>query len=200
MKTLDIFVVELEKQINDTVTTESGFVLHKPEGFSEFENRVNEGPVVCSPLRYNTGVKEGDTLYFHHLVVLNEGQVLTGDDNHFVVRYDDVHTINNQAIAYKCQKTGEVQPLAGWTLLEHVEEMDPGEQSDLVEVVKLEESPVRKARVAFNAPWIEELGVKVGDVVGIVKNMDYSIKIDGKKYYRVRAEDLLYVEEEVHND
>lgn len=82
MKTLDIFVVELENQINDTVTTESGFVLHKPEGFREFENRVNEGPVVCSPIRYDTGVKEGDTLYFHHLVVMNEGQALTDHDKH----------------------------------------------------------------------------------------------------------------------
>ena len=90
--------------------------------------------------------------------------------------------------------------MAGWTLLEYVEEINPGEQSDLIEVVKLEESPVRKARVAFNAPWIEELGLKVGDVVGIVKNMDYNIKIDGKTYFRVRAEDLMYVEEEVYND
>jgi len=67
-------------------------------------------------------------------------------------------------------------------------------------VVKLEESQVIKARVAFNAPWIEELGLKVGDVVGIKKNMDYKIFIDDKPYYRTRSEDLLYVEEEVYND
>ena len=200
MKTLELFVVELEKQLKDTIKTDSGFELYVDSKFKDFEHRVTDGPVVCSPLRYNTGVKEGDTLYFHHLVVMNEGQVLTGDDNHYVVRYDDVHTVNNQAIAYKCQDTGEIKPLAGWTLLEYVEEINPGAQSDLIEVVKLEESPVRKARVAFNAPWIEELGLKVGDVVGIVKNMDYNIKIDGKTYFRVRAEDLMYVEEEVYND
>ncbi|MAN63327.1 MAG: hypothetical protein CMI60_15420, partial [Parvibaculum sp.] len=78
MKTLDIFIVELKNQINETVTTESGFMLHKPRGFSEFENRVTEGPVVCTPEKFDTGVKVGDTLYFHHLVVINEGQVLTG--------------------------------------------------------------------------------------------------------------------------
>ena len=54
--------------------------------------------------------------------------------------------------------------------------------------------------MAFTAPWIEELGLKVGDVVGIKKDMDYKIFIDDKPYYRTRAEDLLYVEEEVHND
>jgi co-chaperonin GroES (HSP10) len=36
--------------------------------------------------------------------------------------------------------------------------------------------------------------VKKGDVVGFAKDMDYRIQIDDKEYYRVRAEDLLYVE------
>ena len=197
MKTLDLFVVELEKQINDTITTDGGLELYmdtRHEG-SEFRNRVTEGPVVSSPLKHDTGVEEGDTLFFHHLVVLNEGQVLTGHDKHYLVRYDPEHTINNQAIGYKSAKTGEVHPLAGWALLEPVEQdPEPGNQSDLIEVVKLEESDVRKARVAFTAPWIEELGVDVGDVVGIKKNRDYEITIDDKKYFRVRAEDMMYVE------
>ena len=131
---------------------------------------------------------------------LKELNTLTGQDNHFVVRYDPVHTVNNQAIAYKCKDTGNIQPLAGWSLLEHVEEVEPGKQSDLIEVVKLEESKVTKARIAFMAPWLEEMGLSIGDVVGIKRDMDYKITIDDKPYYRVRAEDLLYVEEEVHND
>ena len=197
MKTLDLFVVELEKQINDTITTDGGLELYmdtRHEG-SEFRNRVTEGPVVSAPLKHDTGVQKGDTLFFHHLVVLNEGQVLTGHDKHYLVRYDPEHTINNQAIGYKSAETGEVHPLAGWALLEPVEQdPEPGEQSDLIEVVKLEKSDVRKARVAFTAPWIEELGVGVGDVVGIKKNRDYEITIDDKKYFRVRAEDMMYVE------
>ena len=200
MKTLDLFVVELQKQLKDTIKTDSGFELYVDPKFKDFEHRVTDGPVVCSPLRHNTGVKEGDTLYFHHLVVLNEGQALTGVDKHFLVRYDPDYTVNNQAIAHKCKDTGEIKPLGGWALLEHVEEMDPGEQSDLIEVVKLEQSQVTKARIAFTAPWIEELGLEVGDVVGIKKDMDYKIYIDDKPYYRTRSEDLLYVEEEVHND
>ena len=200
MKTLDLFVVELEKQLKDSIKTESGFELYVDPKFQDFEHRVTDGPVVCSPLRFNTGVKKGDTLYFHHLVVLNEGQLLTGEDKHFLVRYDPVHTVNNQAIAYKCQETGDIKPLAGWSLLEHVEEVDPAAQSDVIEVVSLKEATVTKARVAFMAPWLEEMGLKIGDIVGIKRDMDYKIIIDDKPYYRVRAEDLLYVEEEVHND
>ena len=201
MKTLDLFVVELDKQIKDTITTDGGLELYVDSEFNEFKHRVTEGPVVCAPLKHDTGVEPGDTLYFHHLVVLNEGQVLTGHDKHFLVRYDAEHTINNQAIAYKSAKSGHIYTLGGWALLTPVEDdPDPGKQSDLIEVVKLTESPVRKARVAFDAPWLEELRLSSGDVVGIKKNRDYEITIDDVKYFRVRAEDILYVEEEVYND
>ena len=155
MKTLDLFVVELDKQINDTITTDNGLELYVDSKFNEFKHRVTEGPVVAAPLKHDTGVEEGDTLYFHHLVVLNEGQVLTGHDKHYLVRYDPEQTINNQAIAYKSSKSGHIYTLGGWALLTPVEE-DPeaGEQSDLIEVVKLTESPVRKACIAFDAPWL----------------------------------------------
>ena len=182
MKTFDLFVVELDKQFDDTIKTDSGLELFIDTKFNEFENRIQEGPVIASPFKYDTGVKVGDTLYFHHLVVLNEGQVLTGEHNHYLVRFDPEHTINNQAIAYKDQHTGSISPLAGWSILEPVEE-EIAKESDLIEVVKLSEDPVTKGRVAFSAPWIEDIGAKVGDVVGFKKNMDYRIKIDGKEYY-----------------
>jgi len=193
MKTLDLFVVEIEKLVNDTITTDSGLELYIDNRFNEFKNRTTEAVVVSAPLKYDTGVKAGDTLYFHHLVVVNDGQPLTGEDNHYLVRFDPTATINNQAIAYKCQETGRVRPLAGWALLEGVEVQEE-KKSDIIEVVTLKESPVTKGMVAFAAPWVDELGLKVGDVVGFAKNMDYRIKIDGKEYYRTRAEDLMYVE------
>tara|TARA_R110000803_G_scaffold88983_1_gene156084 strand:+ start:5953 stop:6540 length:588 start_codon:yes stop_codon:yes gene_type:complete len=194
MKTLDIFVVELEKQFHDTVTTDSGLELYVDVRFNEFEHRVTEGPVVCAPIKYNTGVKKGDTLYFHHLVVVNEGQALTGDDNHYLVRYDPNHTINNQAIAYKSKKTGEVKPLMGWSLLEFVEQEELELKSEVIELVNKKETLPTKGRVAFDSPWLYSLGVKKGDVVGFKQNRDYRITIEGKEYYRTRAEDLMYVE------
>lgn len=196
MKTLDLFVVELEKQLNDTMTTESGLELYVDTRFNEFEHRVTEGPVVSPPIKHNTGVEPGDTLYFHHLVVLNEGQALTGHKNHYLVRYDPDHTINNQAIGYKSSKSGHIHPLAGWALLEPVEQEELKTKSDVIEVVELKKALPTKGRVAFEAPWLEELGLKEGDVVGFKQNRDYRIKIDDKEYYRTRKEDLLYVEHE----
>lgn len=193
MQTFNLFVVKLERTTNDTIKTDSGLELYIDTKFNEFENRVTEGPVVAVPFKYDTGVEVGDTLYFHHLVVINDGQPLTGEDNHYLVRYDPDVTINNQAIAYKSAKTGDIHPLAGWSLLEGVEEEEE-RLSDIIEVVKLKKDPVTKGMVAFEAPWVDELGLEIGDVVGFRKNMDYRIKIDGKEYYRTRAEDLMYKE------
>ena len=198
MKTLDLFVVELEKPTHDEIVLNNGAKLYVDSKFNEFEWRVTEGPVVCAPLKHDTGVEEGDTLYFHHLVVMNEGQVLTGHDNHYLVRFNPDHTVNNQAIAHK-NKDGEIKTLAGWTLIEPIfeEEEFP---SDLIEMVHLEETPTTKGVIAFDAPFLEEAGVSVGDTVVFRDKMQYRIKIDDKEYYRVRVQDLMYVEEEVHND
>ena len=193
MKTFDLFVVKIDKLINDTIKTEGGLELYIDNKFNEFQNRTTEAPVVAVPFKYDTGVEVGDTLYFHHLVVINDGQPLTGEDNHYLVRFDPDNTVNNQAIAYKSAKTGRVHPLAGWSLLERVEEREE-KQSDIIDVVKLKDSPVTKGKVSFTPPWVEELGLEVGDVVGFRKNMDYRITIEGTEYYRVRAEDLWYVE------
>ena len=194
MKTFNLFIVELENTLEDTIVTDSGLELYIDTRFNEFERRVTEGPVVAAPFKYSHGVEKGDTLYFHHLVVLNGGQVLTGEDNTYTVRYDPEHTINNQAIGFKSKKTGEVKPLAGWTLLEPVEE-EAELVSSVIEVVNTaSETLPMKGRVSFMAPWIEELGLEVGDIVGFKKNRDYRITIDGTEYYRTRAEDLMYVE------
>ena len=193
MKTFNLFIVELERTINDTITTSGGLELYIDNRFNEFENRVTEGPVVAVPFKYETGVKPGDTLYFHHLVVVNEGQPLTGNDNHYLVRYDEDHAINNQAIAFKDSDTNSIHPLSGWSLLEPVEEEEV-QESEIIEVVKLKEKPTTRGRVAFTSSGVEEVGLKVGDVVGCKENRDYRIKIDGKEYYRTRIQDLMYKE------
>lgn len=193
MKTFDLFVVELKKLTNDTITTESGMELYIDTKYNEFEHRVTEGPVVAVPFKYDTGVSIGDTLYFHHLVVMNNGQPLTGEDDHYLVRYTPEHTVNNQAIAYK-NKEGVITPLGGWVLLTPVEEDSPTQDSS-IEVVSFSPPTVTKGRLAFSTKETEDLSIKEGDVVGFPVNRDYSITIDGDEYYRVRNEDLLYVEE-----
>ena len=191
MKPLELFVIHLDKTINDTITTSSGMELYIDTRFNEFENRVTEGEVVASPCKYETGVEAGDTLYFHHLVVLNDGQPIAGEDKKYLAKCDPSATINNQAIAFKSKKTGKVLPLFGWALLEPTEKVDDGPTGE-IELVKLKEDPVNQGVVSFDTKELKSIGVKKGDIVGFQKNIDYRISIDGKEYYRVPAERLLY--------
>tara|TARA_R110002074_G_scaffold318733_1_gene489127 strand:- start:1466 stop:2062 length:597 start_codon:yes stop_codon:yes gene_type:complete len=197
MKTFNLFVVKLEDRLKDTITSDSGFELYIDSRFDDFKNRTTEGPVVCVPFKYDTGVEVGDTLYFHHLVVLggdNNGQIFTEEDNTYIVNYDPVHAISNQAIAYKSQKDKKIRCLTGWCLLKSVEQEELTLQSDIIEVVDLSEKLPTKAEVVYTCEEADKLGVMPGDVVGFKQNRDYRITIDGEEYYRTRAEDLMYVE------
>lgn len=197
MKPLNYFIVELPKLINDTIKTSGGLELYVDTRFKEFDHRINEGKIVGAPYKFDTGAQVGDTLYFHHHVVINDGQPLTGKDDNYIVVYNHGPEAPSasQAYAYK-NKDGEVTMLSGWVFLEPVEEKEE-KQSEILDVVKLKEDPKIKGRLAFDSPWGRDLGIAVGDIVCFRKNMDYRMQLDGKEYYRVDHKDLLYVEEEV---
>jgi len=197
MRTFDLFIVKIKSRLKDTITSESGFELFVDAKFNDFKNRTTEAPVVCVPFKYDTGVEVGDTLYFHHLVVLggdNNGQIFTEEDNTYIVSYDPESAIANQAIAFKSKKTGKIQCLTGWCLLKEVVQEELTLQSDIIEIVDLTEKLPTKAEVVYTCKQADEIGVKPGDIVGFKQNRDYRITIDGTEYFRTRAEDLMYVE------
>ena len=78
MRSLKKFVVELKKRLNDTMTLDNGVELYVDTKYNEFDHRVTEGPIISVPAKYDSGAQPGDTLYFHHLVVINGGQSLMG--------------------------------------------------------------------------------------------------------------------------
>lgn len=196
MKTYNFFIVEVEKKAKDTLKMSSGVELYIDPKFNEFEHRTQSGKVIAAPFKYEHGVKKGDELYFHHLVVMNDGQPLTGYDNHYLVAFDPKQCINSQAIAYKSAETGEIHPLSTWVLVEQIQE-DRDEKSDVIELVELKKKAITKGRIVYENQVTEDLGVKKGDVVAFKENMDYDIEVDGKAYGRVRSVDLMYVEETV---
>jgi hypothetical protein len=191
MKALNKFIVKLPKKFNDSVKIGDTEIYIETK-YNEFQHRVMGGEVVSCPLKYDTPVKEGDTLYFHHHVVLQGGKPVPGMEGCYMVMYDPEVAMNSQAFAYKCKDTGKIESLSTWCLLEPVEEAT-GLKSDVLELVDYSTKNPTQGRIAYECSSCKELGVKVGDVVGIGKNRDYRIKIDDKEYYRTRAEDFLYV-------
>ena len=171
--------------------------LYLESRYEEFNHRVTGGEVVSVPARYNLGVKPGDTIYFHHHVVTQNGQSLGLDlsDDLFVVRYDHESILNNQAIAFKSKDTGEIETLGGWLLLEPVLEDSGNTIVSGLEVVSLKEKPSKKAKFLKHNDRSRALNVKPGEIVYFMKGSDYEIEIDGKLYFRIRPNELIYVEE-----
>lgn len=189
------FLVRLPKRFKDTITV-AGKELYLDNRFDEFNNRINEGEVVATPKKYDTGVSVGDTLYFHHHVVVDKGQKFQYDDDSkdvYIVYYNPEDIRNSQAIAYK--HDGMVKEL-GWILLEPIEEEKETVLPSGLILVEKEETPKKEGRVAFDSLFFQENDVKVGDVVGFLKNRDYEIEIDGKKFWRMRHDDIVYVRKE----
>ena len=189
------FLVRLPKRFKDTITV-AGKELYLDNRFDEFNNRINEGEVVATPKKYDTGVSVGDTLYFHHHVVVDKGQKFQYDDDAkdvYIVYYNPEDIRNSQAIAYK--HDGMVKEL-GWILLEPIEEEKETVLPSGLILVEKEETPKKEGRVAFDSLFFQENDVKVGDVVGFLKNRDYEIEIDGKKFWRMRHDDIVYVRKE----
>jgi co-chaperonin GroES (HSP10) len=182
----------MNKRFNDTVELSNGLKLYVDPKYNEFENRVNEAEIVSAPCKFDTGAKPGDTLYFHHHVVVNDGQPITGEENSYLVNYSE-EAMDNQAIAYRPKGSENIIPLGGWIVLEPVKE-EKKKESEIIEVIKLQEDPIAKGRVAYHSDSLKEINLKVGDVVGFNHKFGYRFKIDGEVYLRIRLIDLLYVE------
>ena len=186
------FIVKIDSTTNDKMKTDSGLELYIDTRFNEFDHRTTEGEVLAVPEKRDTPVEVGDTLYFHHHVVLNGGMPISELDKWYMVIYNPHNAAYNQAIAYKSKKTGKVTSIKGWCLLEPDQEDRERPVESEIEVVKLKETPVTTGVVSFPSKELDDLGVSDGDVVGFKKNRDYRIKINEKEYYRVAVTELLY--------
>ena len=104
------------------------------------------GEVVSVPAKYETDVEPGDTLFFHHHVVMSDALHIdyNGEDR-YIVGYDPVNTLACHAIAYRKKDSGELHMLADWVFLQPLEEEKKDEST--IEVVKFEKDPTIKAKV-----------------------------------------------------
>lgn len=191
MKSINNFIVKVESITNDRIKTNSGLDLYIDTKFDEFQHRTTEGEVLAVPSNRETPVEVGDTLYFHHHVVIDGSPPINEIDKWYTVIYNPHHAAYNQAIAFKSKKTGKINSIQGWALLDPPEEKKK-EEEGLIKVVNLKEKPITTGVVSFSSKELDEIGVSHGDVVGFKKNRDYRIKINGEEYFRVAVTELLY--------
>jgi co-chaperonin GroES (HSP10) len=180
----------MPKAFNDEVKLGST-TIHIDSKWDEFSNRKMEAEVYCTPLKYDTPVKVGDTIYFHHhVVVSNEGKGQKIDDNLYSVFYNPHNSRATQVYAYKCKDTGEVHLLSEWIFLKPAEqELEEKTDSGIILDIKKPEYN-QFGYVLYDSQAVRDLGLKKGDKVMIMKNSDYEMEIDGQKVYRTHIENI----------
>ena len=193
MKPINQFLIKLPKKFKDEIDFAGG-KLHLVNKFKEFEHRINYGEIVGYPTTYKGKDCIGDTLYFHHHVVL-EKRFDIGDDLFLVDYYPDGGYLNH-SIAIE-DKEGNISMLSDWCFVSVPEEDHSLKETDsgLVLIEDKPEPPTEGE--LLNVPKdFEWIGAKCGDIVGYTKNSDYLMHLsNGGKVFRMRATELVYVKE-----
>ena len=189
MRALQFFIVRLPKKFKDTVEV-NGTELYLASKFNEFENRYNYGEIVSVPAKYDTGASVGDILYFHHHVCV-ESKFHFQDDL-YMVQYDPDGGYGSHAYAFQSPSGGVVM-LSDWVFVNPPEEDD--EKKTASGIILLEKEKVEDhGEIIYDSKPINEVGAYAGDVVYFSKSSDYTMEVDGKKVWRMRIDDLLYVD------
>lgn len=189
MKAIYNFFVRLPKAFNDEVKVGDTTLYIDPK-WNEFENRKMEAEIVAVPEKYDTGAKVGDTLYFHHHVLIaGNGKRQRVQDDIYYVKYSPDNSNATQAYAYK-NEDGDVQLLSEWIFL--IPEDQPDEEvteSGIITELK-KPSYNQFGYVLYDSPVVQDLGLKAGDKVMIMKHGDYRMKVDGKEVYRTHIDHI----------
>jgi len=189
MKAIYDFFVRLPKAFNDEVEVGDTTIYIDPN-WNEFENRKMEAEIVAVPLKYDTGAEVGDTLYFHHHVLIaGNGTRQRVQDDIYYVKYNPNNSQSTQAYAYK-NKDGDVQLLSEWIFLDP--EVQPDEEITESGIITNLKKPEYNqfGYVVYDSPVVRDLGLKAGDKVMIMKHADYRMKVDGKEVYRTHIDHI----------
>ena len=73
--------------------------------------------------------------------------------------------------------------MTDWVFVDEVEQ--PKLKSEVIELIETEKPLNRFGRIWCDSAYLNERGVKKGDIVFFQKNADYEMEIDGEKLYRV---------------
>lgn len=189
MKAIYDFFVRLPKAFNDEVEVGDTTIYLDPK-WNEFENRKMEAEIVAVPLKYDTGAEVGDTLYFHHHVLIaGNGTRQRVQDDIYYVKYNPDNSQSTQAYAYK-NKNGDVQLLSEWIFLDPEDQPDE-EVTESGIITELKKPDFNQfGYVIYDSPAVKELGLNAGDKVMIMKNADYRMKVDGKEVYRTHIDHI----------
>ncbi len=183
-----------DQEYADKLVTDSGFTLDlviAGDPGCELKHVTEYGYVVATPKRLSNSsttmdLEVGDKIYFHFHTVSTENRHEIDGKTYYKVHYDQI---------YCAVRDGRIQTLSLFLLMEPETERDNFYFDSDIGLHKSSPDLVQSAKVAhLDERSITDL--KVGDRVHFKKHSDVPIEIEGKKYYRMRYDDVLAKYEE----
>ena len=185
--------MRLPKAFNEEIKIGDTKIYIDPK-YNEFQHRKMEAEIVAVPEKYKTNAKVGDTIYFHHHVVIaGDGRGQNLENDIYVVRFDPDNSHATQAYAFKSKDTGKIELLSDWIFLTP-EEQEDEQVTDTGIVLSVEKPKYNQyGYVLYDSPKVKQLGLNCGDKVMIMKNADYEMTINDKRVYRVHMDQIYAV-------
>lgn len=188
MKAINDIIVKIDNEYTDEIKTKSGLVLSNGS-LNQVKDTIRSGIVVSLPDCIDDDLVVGDELFFHHSIVHQ-----TIWDEEFGVRLS-THCVDYKNKIYKVpvDKTwpmyfgrkrdgGSFKSLGRCNFLKPIMKRN---ESEIVDSPNEGENDELKAEMVYPSEMMSNSGVKAGDVVGFIKNAEYSFKIDGEVYFRM---------------
>ena len=188
MRALQCFIIDLPKKFKDKIKM-GDQELDLVSKFNEFEHRVNSAEITGCPKGFDC---IGDTLYFHHHVVME--QMYNIGDDLYLVNYDAEGGYGNHSIAIQ-NEAGDITMLGDWCFVAPpLEEKEDTSPSGII--LSIKEEPELEGVLLCLPSGSEWIGAKPKDLVGYTKNSEYEMELEsGDKVYRMRTTELVYVKE-----
>ena len=175
--------------------------------FNEFDNRNAFGIVKgCPNLK---DVKKGDTVWFHHNVVINQDNGMSmakdkskighqfridSEENLYLIPYSEKDfSLNCMAYLVEDSKTKEKKALNIFVFGEPVKKEELEDRSGLIIRNQHEYGFALECKIKYASDYAVEYGLKEGDIVGVTNNADYKMDIDGEDLWRFPVNSIAYV-------
>ncbi len=157
--------------------------------FNPYRYAVQVGEVVAVPFKIDRDfisdfeIKVSDKIHMHHFCISHDNAQEVNGEILYAVKYRDIYCV---------VRDGKILPCQDYVFLSEVLEDESNCKSKSGLWLKSTQDPMPLVgKVEATCKKAMEDGIIVGEHVRFLKNSDYEIIIENKKYYRMKAQRII---------
>ena len=148
----------------------------------DVKDTIRYGEVLSVPILFETNLKIGDTIYFHHNVIRKPTKITSEYEyTHGMFDFDRSKGLYQcpLELIYAIERDGEVMALEPWC---YIAPLDYDGKEDRM---------VGFGIVKYGNKQLDELGYVEGTKIIYSKDSDYTFDIKGEHLYRMQTKDII---------